>query len=154
GAVHPRYHTPARAILVMAGWAMLLVLGVASLTAIGWLSEKKSHFDILTDFAMFGAVTFETLAVSTIFVFRRKLPDAERPHRCPGYAWVAALYMVLPALVLGNMFVHQQLEALVGVTFIALGAVVFGLFLRRSANGTSPDAAMRTPSNALPTEVP
>ncbi len=33
-------------------------------------------FDTLTDFAMFGAVIFETLAVSTIFVFRRRMPDA------------------------------------------------------------------------------
>jgi L-asparagine transporter-like permease len=74
---------------------------------------------------MFGAVVFETLAVTTIFVFRRRLPNVERPYRCWGYPVVPALYLILPAMVLGNMFVHQQAEALTGVGFIALGAIVY-----------------------------
>ncbi len=125
GAVHSHYRTPALAILVMAGWACLLILGVALLTACGILAEGKSHFDRLTDFAMFGSVVFETLAVTTIFVFRRRLPNAERPYRCWGYPVVPALYLILPAMVLSNMFVHQQFEALTGVGFIALGATVY-----------------------------
>jgi amino acid transporter len=127
GAVHATYRTPALAILVMAGWACLLILGVAFLTWCGILREEKSHFDRLTDFAMFGAVIFETLAVTTIFVFRRRLPNVERPYRCWGYPLVPALYLILPAMVLGNMFVHQQMEALTGVGFIALGAAVYCL---------------------------
>jgi len=131
GAVHPRYHTPAVAILVMAGWAIALILGVAILTELNWLQAGKSHFDMLTDFAMFGSVTFETLAVSTIFVFRRRLPDMPRPYRCWGYPLVPALYMVLPALVLGNMFINQSVEALTGAGFIALGAGVYVVFFSR-----------------------
>src|SRR5262249_34024979 len=123
-AVHARYRTPALAILIMAGWASLLGLGVAVLIKGGALDPEKQAFDVMTDFCMFGAVIFETLAVSTIFVFRRKLPDAERPYRCWGYPLVPALYLVLPALVLGNMFVNQQAEAAGGVAFIALGATV------------------------------
>src|SRR5207248_5086226 len=107
------------------------VVGVAVLTGLGLLQESKSHFDILTDFAMFGAVIFETLAVSTIFVFRRRLPHAERPYRCPGYPWVPMLYLILPALVMGNMFIYQSLEAVVGVGFIGIGALIYLLFLNR-----------------------
>src|SRR5205823_11609445 len=91
----------------------------------------KSLFDVLTDFAMFGAVIFETLAVLSIFVFRRRLPDAERPYRCWGYPLVPALYVVFPAMVLGNMFMNQRTEAVVGVGFISLGALVYALFLAR-----------------------
>ncbi|MCI0457708.1 MAG: amino acid permease [Gemmataceae bacterium] len=131
GAVSPRYRTPALAILVMAGWACLLVLAVGLLTEVGVLRPDKSAFDVMTDFAMFGAVTFETLAVATIFVFRWRMPEAERPYRCWGYPWVPALYLVLPVLILGNMFVNQQVEAAVGVGFIALGALVYWGYLRR-----------------------
>jgi basic amino acid/polyamine antiporter, APA family len=131
-AVHPAYNTPALAILVMAAWSALLVLGTAAFTQLGLLSAAKDHFDVLTDFAMFGAVIFETMAVASIFVFRRTRPDAERPYRCPGYPWVPALYVLFPMLVLGNMFVNQRTEALVGVGFIAVGAAVYGLFLRRA----------------------
>jgi amino acid transporter len=127
GVVHARYHTPALAILVLAVWSALLVVTVATLTQVGWLEESKSHFDRLTDFAMFGVVIFETLAVVSIFVFRRRWPDAERPYRCLGYPWVPALYVILPACVLVNMFLQQQAESLAGLAFIALGATVYGV---------------------------
>jgi amino acid transporter len=123
--VHANYRTPALAIVVMAVWACTMVLGVALLTSWGFLAPGKAHFDMLTDFAMFGSVVFETLAVTTIFVFRRRLPNVERPYRCWGYPVVPALYLILPAMVLGNMFVHQQVEALTGVGFIAIGAAVY-----------------------------
>jgi amino acid transporter len=127
GGVHARYRTPALAILVMAAWAALLVLGVAVLTETRLLSPGKSHFDRLTDFAMFGAVIFETMAVVSIFVFRYRRPDAERPYRCWGYPVVPALYVILPAFVLVNMFAREPFEALAGVAFIAVGAGVYGL---------------------------
>ncbi len=132
-AIHPRYHTPAVAIWVMGGWACLQVVAIAAMTRLNVLDAKKSHFDIITDFAMFGAVIFETLAVTTIFVFRRRFPKAERPYRCPGYPVVPALYLILPALILTNMFMNQQLEAGVGVAFILLGAVVYYALLRQPA---------------------
>jgi amino acid transporter len=127
GQVHSRYRTPALAIAVLAVWSSFQVLVVAFLTWLGWLEESKSHFDRLTDFAMFGAVIFETLAVVSIFIFRRKRAEAERPYRCPGYPLVPALYVILPAFVLVNMFLHETVEAMAGVSFIALGAAVYGV---------------------------
>lgn len=134
GAVHPRFHTPVMAILVMALWTILLVLSVAVLTEFNILDKRKAHFDMLTDFAMFGAIVFETLALSTIFVFRWRMPDAPRPYRCWGYPFVPILYMILPALMIGNMFMveEQRKEALVGVGFMLVGAVVYWLFGRRT----------------------
>jgi amino acid transporter len=134
GEVHPRFHTPVVAILVMAGWSVILVLVLGLLSWYEKINTEKTNFDSLTDFAMFGALSFETLAVSTIFVFRWKYPNAERPYRCWGYPVVPALYPILPVLVLGNMFYKQDLEkmehleALTGVGFILLGAVVYLLF--------------------------
>src|SRR5438445_5628916 len=127
GKIHAAYHTPALAILVFAVWASLLVLGAAALTQLKLLPEDKDHFDILTDFAMFGAVIFETMAVTSIFVFRRRYPDAPRPYRCIGYPVVPSLYVPLPALILGNMFIKQRMEALIGIGFIGLGALVYYL---------------------------
>jgi len=134
GAVHPRYHTPAMAILVMAAWSIGLVLGVAALTWLGVLHPDRQHFDVLTDFAMFGAVVFETLALTTIFVFRWTMPDAARPYRCWGYPVVPALYMIMPALVIQNMFSTEKnrLEAMTGAGFILVGAMVYLAFGRRT----------------------
>ena len=137
GRVHPRYRTPAASIALLAGWASLLVVGVAVLTQTGRLEASKSHFDTFTDFAMFGAVLFETLAVVSIFRFRALLPGAERPYRCPGYPIVPALYVLLPGIILFYMVQSQHLEVLAGVGFIALGTLVFFAFgLQRKRSRT------------------
>jgi basic amino acid/polyamine antiporter, APA family len=125
--IHPRYHTPTTAIWVMAGWASILVGAVAVLKVTGVLEKIKSPFDVLTDFAMFGAVIFETAAVMAIFVLRFKMPFAPRPYRCWGYPVVPALYVILPACVLGNMFISQRIEAMTGTAFIMVGVVVYYL---------------------------
>ncbi|MFM8273171.1 MAG: APC family permease, partial [Gemmata sp.] len=143
--LHPRYRTPALAIVTMAGWSALLVLCVGALTQytvvipLGFTDisvdvRGKSPFDIMTDFVIFGSVTFETLAVATIFVFRRRTPvtPENRPYKCWGYPAVPVLYIAIMGLVLLNYFVNpvSRVEAFVGMGFIASGAVVYALFFR------------------------
>jgi amino acid transporter len=147
--VHPRYHTPSRAIWVMAVWATILVLAVGSLKYWGALDKIKSPFDVLTDFAMFGAVIFETMAVLAIFVLRRKMADAERPYRCPGYPVVPALYVILPGFVLGNMFVAQRFEAITGIAFITTGVFCYYL-LGLNRTGPAPVSPYQPVSPQLP----
>jgi amino acid transporter len=123
--VHPRYRTPARAILALAGWSSLLVLGSATLVKADILPKDKAIFDVMTDYALFGAIIFETMAVATIFPLRMRMPNLERPYRCPGYPFVPAIYVVILATVLCNMFFRQTIEAMVGLGFIAVGVGVY-----------------------------
>src|SRR5262249_46282210 len=117
-------------------------LSVTVLTESEWVPERlrlpkgKDHFNILTDFAMFGAIIFETMAVASIFVFRRSQPGAERTYRCPGYPLVPALYVLIMALVLVNTFVEQTREALIGCGFIAVGAGIYGVMKSRQRRVT------------------
>ncbi len=133
-AVHARYHTPAAAILVLASWAVMLVVGLGLLTQTGVLAAGDDHFDLLTNFAMFGAVIFETMAVLAIFVFRRRQPEAERPYRCWGYPVVPIVSTLLPALILVSMFLDsaQRGRSLVGLAFIAAGVPVYLVVARRN----------------------
>jgi APA family basic amino acid/polyamine antiporter len=151
GRVHARYHTPAWAILMLAAWSTLLVMAGTALAAYRMpvfnvhgvvvdlnVPEDKPLFDIMTDFAMFGAIIFETLAVSSIFVFRWRLPGVDRPYRCPGYPFVPGLYVSILSLVVVNTFVNQRAEAAVGVAFIAVGAIVYYFVGRGRITGTGP----------------
>jgi amino acid transporter len=162
-AVHPRYRTPAVATLVLAAWSCLLVVGAAVLTAIGLLARNISHFDVLTDFAMFGSLTFDTLAVASIFVFRFRWPDAERPYRCPGYPVTPMLYLLLPVFVLANMAIAdgQQILAgkgigvsLVGVAFIGVGVGVYYLFGLDRTRPKEPSSADERRFPQIKTEAP
>jgi amino acid transporter len=143
-AVHAKFHTPALAIIVVALWSCLLVVAGAAVTRWSLLKwevggatidfnppKDKALFDMLTDFAMFGAVIFETMAVSTIFVFRSKMPLADRPYRCWGYPWVPAAYVAILTTVAVTTLVTQRTEAAVGVGFMVAGAVVYAVFLRK-----------------------
>jgi amino acid transporter len=140
--LHPRYKTPLLATVVLATWSCLLVLGVGALVqyrlpsfSLGGATidpnvpAGKSPFDIMTDFAIFGAVCFETLAVASIFVFRRRIPPTpeNRPYRCWGYPVVPMLYVAIMGCVVANYFINpeQRSEALTGLGFIALGACVY-----------------------------
>ncbi len=141
--VHPHFRTPVLSILLMTAWACLLVVAAPVFKALGWLKPGVDVFDQLTDYAMFGAVLFETLAVSTIFVFRRRFPDAVRPYRCPGYPVVPAVYVVLLALVAVSVFVNDARLALTGVVFIAVGGLVYFFFLRPSDPTPAPQELVK-----------
>jgi amino acid transporter len=149
-AIHPRFHTPAVAIIVLAVWAALLVLA-AGFHADPNRADSQSVFDILTGFAMFGATTFETLAVATIFVFRRTQPEAERPYRCRAYPWVPAVYVAILALVVVNQFWSQPTEALFGLAFIGLGALVyFAVFRGPAESQAATEATEAEPTADVP----
>jgi len=146
--VHRVYQTPALATMVLAGWAclMVLILGtllrfMESLFYTGKLlssgkPEIKSPFDVVTDFAMFGAVALETLAVATLFRLRARFPKNTHaiPYRCIGYPVVPVLYVCIMSMVFVNMFAtpNQRKEAIVGMVFIALGIAVYFCFLRKT----------------------
>src|SRR5262249_55198962 len=57
----PRTRVPIRALLVQAVWASVLVL--------------CASFDALTNYATFAVVIFTALAASSVFVFRRRMPE-------------------------------------------------------------------------------
>ncbi|HSQ56188.1 MAG TPA: amino acid permease [Gemmata sp.] len=148
GTVHARYQTPVLATIVLTAWSCFLVVGVGALTqyripvmSLGFtdldlnLPPGKSPFDVMTDFAIFGSVSFETLAVATIFVFRRRIPATpeNRPYRCWGYPVVPFVYVAIMSAVLANFFItpQQRTEALAGIGFVAVGAVLYQLLFSR-----------------------
>lgn len=134
--LHARYQTPAAAMLVFSGWSMFLVVMVQAGKDLGWLDAKKNTFDVLTDYCVVGGIMFETLGVAAIFVLRRTQRELTPtlPYRCPGYPVVPALYILMLAAVLANMFIgtEQRTEALVGSGYALLGGVVYYLFLKNT----------------------
>jgi basic amino acid/polyamine antiporter, APA family len=136
GRLHPRWSTPVVATIVEAVWSALLLVIVGAAYQMGKFGPPedpttKAPFDITTDYAMFGAVALDTLAVMSIFILRIKRPDAPRPYRCLGYPIVPATYGLIMLAVWINMFQTQPKEAKFGLVFIALGIAVFGAFLWR-----------------------
>jgi amino acid transporter len=144
--LHPRFQTPLRAMIVYSGWSILLVLGLGALTVYRLpnvtiaglrvdpnLTAGKDPFDVLTEFAIFGALVFETLAVLSLFWLRRRPVSAETSYRCPWYPVVPAIYVLVMAAIAINMLIVPKTrgEAVIGLAFMALGGLVYAVIRPR-----------------------
>jgi APA family basic amino acid/polyamine antiporter len=115
--VHPRFRTPAAAIVAMGLWSCVLV-------SLGKFSE-------LVNYAIFVAWMFYGLAAASIFVYRWREPDAPRPYRVPGYPWPPLLFVLAAASLVGNAIVSDFRHAVIGLGMVALGVPAY-FFWRRT----------------------
>lgn len=118
--VSSRYRTPGPALLFQAiVTALLIFIGGA--------------FEDLFNLALYSEWLFYLLATSTVFVFRRREPDAVRPYRTLGYPVVPALFMLAAAVLLYYSFMQNVKNSFWGTLVILAGAPVYWWFHRRAA---------------------
>ena len=118
--VHPRFHTPSVAIAVQAALSILLLL-------------LGGNFRQLFSLAIFAEWLFYMIAGSTVFIFRRRDPQAVRPYRVWGYPFVPALFVLSSALLLYYTFTDNLRNSALGCLVILAGIPVFYAFARRRA---------------------
>ncbi len=114
--VSPRTHVPIGALIAQAIWACILTL--------------SGSFDALTDYAIFGLWIFYALVTASVFVFRKRMPDAERPYKTWGYPVVPILFLIVAGMLLVNTVLTTPKQALTGVALIALGLPVYWYWAR------------------------
>lgn len=119
--VSPRTHVPIGALIAQAIWAGILTL--------------SGSFDALTDYAIFGLWIFYALATASVFVFRKRMPDAERPYRAWGYPVVPILFLIVAGMLLLNTVWTTPRQALAGIALILLGLPVYWYWTRRDVAG-------------------
>jgi basic amino acid/polyamine antiporter, APA family len=116
--VHPRFRTPWVAIVVQCGLAItLLLLG----------GSFRQFFSL----AIFAEWLFYMIAGSTVFVFRRREPHADRPYRVWGYPVVPAVFMLVSAALLYYTFTDNLKSSAGGCVAILAGVPVFYFFAQR-----------------------
>ncbi len=118
-AVHPRFGTPAFAIVTLTVWAALLA--------------ASGTFEQLLTYAVFTGWIFYALGALAVFVFRRREPNAARPFRVPGYPVTPMLFVGAAAALVINTVITQSLRAAIGLGVVALGAPAFYVWRARRA---------------------
>ena len=121
-AVHPRFRTPAAAIVAQSAWAGLLVL--------------SGTFRQLVDYTAFAVVLFAGVAVAALFVLRFREPAAPRPFRAWGYPLAPLVFVVTSAALVVNAIRINPAPSLAGMALIAAGVPVYFL-ARRAASRRS-----------------
>jgi APA family basic amino acid/polyamine antiporter len=111
GVVHPRYRTPAVALIVQAAWASVLCL--------------SGTFSQLLDYVIFASLVFYALTAAGLFVLRIRRPADDRPVRVPGYPFLPAMYVLLNVMIAGNLLVHQPGYTIPGLVLVASGVPAY-----------------------------
>ncbi|MCA1638918.1 MAG: APC family permease, partial [Acidobacteria bacterium] len=102
---------PIGALIVQGIWACLLAI--------------SGSFDTLTDYVIFGSWIFYALATSSVFVFRRKYPNAERPYKAFGYPVVPILFLLAASWLLIRTLMDSPKQSFAGIFLILLGLPVY-----------------------------
>lgn len=119
GEVHPRFETPALAILLQGGWAAILAL--------------SGSYTALFSFAMFAAWIFYGMAVFGVIILRRKHPDWSRPYRMWGYPLTPLVFTAVAFWLVANSLFSSPVPSLLGLSLIGAGVPAYYLWRRTSS---------------------
>lgn len=130
--ISPRFGTPAFAIVAGAAWAML--------------GAAVGTFEQLLTYVVFSAWIFYGLGALSIFVYRRREPDASRAFRVPWYPVTPLLFVASAALLVVNTIVAQPARAVVGLLIVLSGTPAFFWWRSRSRAAHTPATGDSHPS--------
>jgi APA family basic amino acid/polyamine antiporter len=123
--VSPRTHVPIRSLIVLGLWSSVLTL--------------SGSYDTLTDSAIFALTIFYAFVAGSVFIFRRRLPDAPRPYRTWGYPVVPIVFLVVTAWLILRTIWDNPKQSAIGLGLILIGLPVYLIWSKRDrvANQTN-----------------
>ncbi len=120
--VHPRFGTPALAVGAAGIWSAVLA--------------ASGTFEQLLTYVVFIGWIFYALAAASIFIYRKRAPEAARPYRVPAYPWTPIVFILAAMALVGNTIATQPVRAAIGLGIVFLGAPAYA-FWRRTAKLTN-----------------
>jgi APA family basic amino acid/polyamine antiporter len=125
--VHPRFGTPATAVLVLGAWSCVLA--------------SAAGFAKLTNGAIFIGWIFYGLGAAAIFPIRRASGGKVIPYHVPGYPYTPLLFVLAALAIVANAIFaaakdpHEFLYLLVAIALMLLGLPGYLFWSRRKGAG-------------------
>ena len=116
--VHPKWRTPVWAILAQSTWALFLL---------GFWGTFEDLIEYVTFMDWMGLM----LVGTTIFVFRKKRPDAERPYRTIGYPVTPIIFIGICVWFVLFTIVGSWEKAVAGLVVLVAGWLAYRFYFRR-----------------------
>ncbi len=114
--VSRKSRAPVYAVLLLGGCAIAFTL--------------SGTFDILTDMVVFSFLLFDMLAISAIFVLRKRIPAKPGSYRVWGYPFLPVVYLLVGVFLTLNTLWALPGRSLAGLGLIALGLPVYMYYAR------------------------
>jgi APA family basic amino acid/polyamine antiporter len=141
--IHPKFQTPANAVIAQSVWSILLTVAgtfflmsspPTSSTVPGPIRSlwTKLHetplYDVMYSYVIFGGMVIYTLTITSVFVLRKRRPDAVRPYKTWGYPVTPLVYIAAALFLMQGMLVEKSGESIAGLGIILLGVPAYYLF--------------------------
>ncbi|MCO6490966.1 MAG: ethanolamine permease [Phaeodactylibacter sp.] len=114
GKVHPRFKTPANALLINMG------VGIVALLT----GETKAIITI----ACFGALSLYIISMIALLQLRKKEPGLERPFKVPFYPWPPIIALVIACIAFLAITIYNLTLAFVYFSLLLIAYIWFRLF--------------------------
>jgi APA family basic amino acid/polyamine antiporter len=120
--IHPHFQSPSTSLVIQAILSTILLLFL-------------SHFAQFFELAVFAEWLFYMLTATTVFIYRRRQPNLNRPYKVWGYPVLPALFVISAGVVLVYSYLGNLKGSLMGTGLILLGLPV--LWFIRNKYGPS-----------------
>lgn len=111
GAIHPKFQTPANALILQSVLAAVYIL--------------SGSFNTLTDLLIFVLWIFFAMGVAGVFILRKKHPDLKGPYKVPLYPITPLVGIIGSAYILISTIFSSPLNSCIGIGITLLGLPVF-----------------------------
>jgi APA family basic amino acid/polyamine antiporter len=125
--VHPRFRTPAFAVILLGVWSAILA-------CVGIFSQ-------LIEGVIFVGWIFYGLGAASIFILRRRPEAACRPYSVPGYPWTPLLFVLAAAALVVNAVLlafgdpAKFRHLVVGLGLLAIGLPAYWFWHMKQRKG-------------------
>ena len=109
--IHPKFQTPAVALLVLGGWSTVLAV--------------SGSFEELYTYVIFAMWIFSAAAIAGVIILRKRLPDLHRPYRVWGYPIVPIAFIIAALAIVANTLVSKPIESVLGLSIILAGVPLY-----------------------------
>ena len=116
--VHARWKTPVNAILLQSGWSLVLLAF--------W-----GTFENLIEYVTFMDWVGLVLVGTTVFVFRRRRPDAPRKYKTFGYPLTPIIFIAIGVWFVGFTLVERPVKAGAGMLVVLLGWLAYEFYFKK-----------------------
>jgi APA family basic amino acid/polyamine antiporter len=117
-AVHPRFRTPANAILFQTAWSIFLLLF--------W-----GTFANIITYLVFTDVLFMALVGTSVILLRKTRKGLDRPYKTLGYPVTPIVFVLISLFFLVNTLIYKPVQAYAAIVCLLLGLPFYFYFRKR-----------------------
>ena len=115
-SIHPRYKTPNNSLVAQAFWASVLIV---------FSTLAESAYEAIIDYFSFTSSVFNVLTFASVFVLRRKFPDAVRPYKTWGYPYTLIIVLLIQLAFMFTTLYTAFVPSLLGILLTLSGLIYY-----------------------------